>query len=273
MFRCGWRLALLLALAYCLTGCLIIPTPHADSGYARTNIGQHTPEQFVPGRTTREDIIVALGEPDAVSRDERQLAYRFEKVIALWIVAAASQGAGGVAGGTIYKNHFYVFEFDPLGRFQTAKQTGQLSMVQGTHEPLLNPAALSFGSSNGVAVAVSRGGYWLPDVDGFRSKGAKFTIGEPGELMLTESNLVFTTESQFASAEPNLKLPLASIVGVYVDKYLFLRRLVVHTDTGTVHSFEILQPNSIGGVWQDKPAMQAACDFIQSKIKPTQPEK
>jgi hypothetical protein len=270
MFRFWWRLTPALALAFCLTGCVIIPL-HRDSGYARTNVGRHTSEQFVPGQTTREDVIVALGEPDAVSRDERQLAYRSEKVVALWIVAGAADGAGGATGGTIYRNHFYVFEFDPPGRFQTAGQTGQWGMVQGAHEPELNPAAFSIGSSNGVDVAVSRGGYWLPHVDGFRSKGAKYIIGEPGELVLTESNLVFTAASRFGNAEPALKLPLTSVVKVSVDKYVFLRRLVVRTDTSAVHSFEICRSNGIGTV-PDKPAMQAACDFIQSKIKPTRPE-
>jgi hypothetical protein len=48
---------------------------------------------------------------------------------------------------------------------------------------------------------------------------------------------------------------------------------VVQTDAGKVHSFEIIKPSGLGGVWQDKPAMQAACDFIQSKIKSTQLKK
>jgi hypothetical protein len=71
----------------------------------------------------------------------------------------------------------------------------------------------------------------------------------------------------------DLKLPLASITNVYLAQSLFLRRLVVQTDAGAVHSFEIVKPSGLGGVWQDKPAMQAACDFIQAKIKPNQMEK
>ena len=127
------------ALMFGATGCLVIPTPHSDSGYARTNVNQHAQEQFVPGKTTREDVIVALGEPDAVSMDEHHLAYRSEKVVALWIVG----GGYSTTGGTIYKNRFCVFEFDSQGRFQTVRQTGQLDMVEGAHEPQLANPALS----------------------------------------------------------------------------------------------------------------------------------
>ena len=148
-------LALVLALG--ATGCLIIPTPHSDSGYARTNVVQRTQQQFVPGQTTRADVLVALGEPDAVSRDERQLAYRSEKMVALWMLGAASQGGGGATGGTIYKNRFYVFEFDAQGRFQTVEQTAQWGIVQGGDEPLLSPPVLKSGGSNGVTAALADG--------------------------------------------------------------------------------------------------------------------
>jgi len=133
-------------------GCLVIPVPHSNSGYARTNVVAHTPEQFVPGQTTREAVILALGEPDAVSRDERELAYRSEKVVAVWIIAAASQGAGGATGGDIYKNNFYIFEFDPNGLYQTNRQTGQYGLVQGAQETQLRgPAEASAGPRNCVS--------------------------------------------------------------------------------------------------------------------------
>ncbi|HEV2437638.1 MAG TPA: hypothetical protein VG077_16715 [Verrucomicrobiae bacterium] len=84
-----------------------------------------------------------------------------------------------------------------------------------------------------------------------------------------ESNLVFVSESDFACAEPALDLPLTSISGVYMDRYFLSRLLVIHTHTGMVHSFRIW--GSVAG--EDGPAMKAACAFIQSEIKPNQPEK
>jgi hypothetical protein len=85
---------------------------------------------------------------------------------------------------------------------------------------------------------------------------------------LTESNLLFLAQAGLANAEPVLMLPLASVAEVRVDKYLLGRRLVIHLNTGKIHSFEI---HTASGMWLDKPAMQSACDFIQSKIKPTGP--
>ena len=264
-----------MAMAFTLgmTGCVIIPTTHYDSGVARTNVNDHAQEQFLPGKTTRGDVIVALGEPDTISRDERLLAYRSEKVVAWWAFGGGYNGAGGGASGAIYKNYFQFFEFDPKGLYQTNRQTGQWGVEEGTHwEPQSNPPPFSFGSSNEVVVDVSRCGYWLPNVDGFRSKGATQISGEPGELMLTETNLIFTAASQFANAGPTLKLALTSISKVYVDKNLSKRRLVVHTDGATVHSFEIVKTNGSGASSQDISVMQAACDYIQSIIKPTRPE-
>jgi outer membrane protein assembly factor BamE (lipoprotein component of BamABCDE complex) len=259
-----------LALMFGATGCLIIPTLHKDSGYARTNVNQQAQEQFMPGRTTREDVIMALGEPDAVSIDEHYLAYRSEKVVALWIVG----GGYSATGGTIYRERFFVFEFDPQGRFQTVRQSKPWAPVQGEHAPELPNSAYYFlGASNRTVVGVSHGAFWLSDINGFQGLKGQFTIGKAGQLMLTESNLVFNTGSDFANTMTDLKLPLASITNVYLAQSLFLRRLVVQTDAGAVHSFEIVKPSGLGGVWQDKTAMQVACDFIQSKIEPNQMEK
>lgn len=269
-----WSLIFALALAFCTTGCLIIPTPHKDSGYARINVNKHTPEQFVPGKTARSDVIVALGEPDAVSTDERQLAYRSEKVYGLWIIAAAGEGGGGGTGGTIYRNHFWVFEFDAQGLFQKASRTGRWGVVVGDEEPVLSHPMPHSGNSNGVPASLVSDqvwrafpkSYWLVAVDGYQTKGAKYVVGERGQLVLTESDLIFISESQFANAEPAMTLPLALIADVHLDKYFRARRLVVRTKTGQNHSFQI---TGARGIMQDKLAMQAACDFIQSKTKPT----
>ena len=107
---------------------------------------------------------------------------------------------------------------------------------------------------------------WLADVDGYRSKGAYSVVGLPGHLALTESSLAFSTASQFANAEPVLRIPIGSITDARVDKHLFGRRLVVHFGSGRFHSFEIIK---IGGSAPDKPATQAICDFIRSRIRPT----
>jgi hypothetical protein len=270
----------LVVLLLSATGCVFIPIPtkHYDSGYARTNINQHVQQQFVPGRTTREDIIVALGEPDAVSLDELHLAYRSEKAVALWILAAGGGYSGVLTGGTIYKNRFFVFDFNSQGRFQTARQTGQFGMVQGSHESELRSPVFTAGGSNAVIAMIAGEpvqreypqSFWLAGSDLAGWKGAGYTVGQPGHLFCTESNLAFATEAQFANTEPILKLPFADIEETHLDKYFRARRLVVHLKNGVVHAFLINKPG-IG--FQDLQAMQAVRDFIQSKIKmrPTEP--
>ena len=266
-------------LAWGTTGCLmmIIPTPHSDSGYARTNVVQHTQEQFVPGRNVRQDVILALGEPDAVSKDEHQLAYRSEKVVALSLVAAGGGYSAAVADGTIYKNRFFVFDFDAQGLLQSMKESWQLAAVVGAEESQLNSPALKSADSNGVTATIAGElvqheypkCYWLAGVEGYRSEGSTSVMGQPGHLSCTESNLAFATASEFANAEPALTLPFVSVAEVRVDKFLLGRRLVVRPHTGKVHSFLI---NTAGGVWPDRRAMQTVCEFIRSKIKSNQAE-
>jgi hypothetical protein len=293
-----WRLAVILrlclafALTMGLTGCFV-PMPHTNTGYARSNVGKRTPEQFTPGQTTREDMILQLGEPDAVSLDEREFAYREEKLYGLWAVGIFGAGTGG----PVYRNQFWIFKFDSQGRWQDiAKFTWHSMLLQQPHEAALNSTGFYFANTNDTRVVISRSGFWLPDVDGFRSKGFEHPMassdwlpvmdnpmrgvflplrlvplyrGTPGEFVLTESNLVFSAAAGFADAEPVLKLPLASIVRAGVATNLSCQRLVIHTDAGKVHSFEIYKSN----VSSDRPATRAARDFLQTKIKPSASEE
>ena len=112
-------LGLALALTLATSGCLIIPTPEYDSGKARANINKKTPQRFEPGKTTRAEVMMALGEPDAVTPDERKLAYRSEKVCGLWFVG----GGYSAAGGTITKDRYFVAEFDERGVLLKAERS------------------------------------------------------------------------------------------------------------------------------------------------------
>ena len=94
-----WRLAKTLGLATGLailtSGCLIIPTPHFDSGRTRSRFDKRSLGQIEPGVTSREQVLVQFGEPDAVSSDRRKIAYRSEKVVAYWFAAGGYQASGG----------------------------------------------------------------------------------------------------------------------------------------------------------------------------------
>jgi hypothetical protein len=253
----SWLFGLLLAMG--TTGCIIIPSPFTDTNYARTNLNKLTLEQFVPAKTTVEEVVLALGEPDAVSADEHKLAYRSQRVVAFFFIypVAASESE-------IEQERLYVFEFDSQGRLMKATQQGQFSLPE-----------LNLDKDNTNCVPVSIAGerlwrscphsFWFAGVNGYRDDEAFTRSGTPGRLLLTESNLYFFSNLRFANAEPTVKVPLSSVIEARVDKCAFGQRLVVRFKPDGVESFEIAKT---GGLWRDKAAMRSACEFIQSKTGP-----
>jgi hypothetical protein len=257
----AWLVVVVLALG--TTGCVIIPipTPHYNTGFARTNLTQLTPRQFTPGHSTREDVILTLGEPDAVSADEQALVYRSEKTVAFLIIGTV----GGATGGPMDKQYFYFFAFDSQGHLQSITQTNRLLGCMN-----FGDSAVPAGLTGERIWRIYPNCCWLANVNGYQARDTVSMIGDQGRLFLTESNLVFYSRTGFANDEPAMRLPLLEVSGVWLDKYFLVQRLVVRAKSGQFHSFEI---HKTGGIRLDKPAMQAACDFIQSKIIPTQPEK
>lgn len=275
-------------------GCMVIPTSHSDTGYARTNVTTLTLQAFAPGQSTLEDVMLALGEPDAVSAREHKLAYRSEKRVAVWIVTLASYGGNGaVASGDFNQERFYIFEFDSQGRLQKASRIGN---IQGKTDFAANSTsgiASAYRNSGGTIVSQP-----LPD-EGLGDNVPSCVSGEPirriypnaswvaniydepdsrsidangdwGRLVLTESNLLFFCNARFANEQPALRVPLACVTDASVGNYPPGKRVVVQTQSGKIYSFEIRRT---GSHRQDKPAMQAACAFIQSKTDPTQLRK
>jgi hypothetical protein len=57
-----------------LTGC-VIPFPPIRMPGTRGNVGGRVPEFIIPGITTREDVLMGLGEADNLSADQSELYY------------------------------------------------------------------------------------------------------------------------------------------------------------------------------------------------------
>jgi len=253
-----------LALIVGTSGCLVIPTPEFNSGAARANINKKTTARFEPGTTTREDVILALGEPDAVSPDERKLAYRSEKICGFWILA----GGYSATGGTIEKDRYLVLAFDAHGRLLCVERSAHWFTSADAGKVLSEKAGQDSGTTD-EAISHQHRGEWFPHVDGFKQPRDATYMGNPGAFRLAESNLVFVTHAQLANAEPALALPYASLVDCHLDRFFLGRRLVVRSLSGEVHSFVL---HGRGGVAQDKRAMLAACNFIRSRLPPRSPE-
>ena len=121
-----WITAASLAL---LTGCLIIPVDYYDAG-VRHNIDAKAQSDLQPGVTTKEEVLLKLGEPDFASDDGLRVGYAWTKVKALVIVA--SYGGGGEA--EIKRGYLLEVSFDPDGRVsgtRLAKKWGdQVSLMK-----------------------------------------------------------------------------------------------------------------------------------------------
>ncbi len=104
------RAVLSAVLCMIATGC-VIPTNYYTSD-SRKNVTETTAELIVTGKTTKEDVLLSLGEPDEVSHDENTFTYSWTKVKAIWAVGGTH---GGAAGGTIGRHYNLVIDFDNNG--------------------------------------------------------------------------------------------------------------------------------------------------------------
>lgn len=125
-------LPLLWAAALC--GCVALPLPSQDSRLERDNLGQWQSERFQPGKSTREDVLLALGEPDGVAADGSWLVFADVRNAGHWLVVVGTAGgAGGVDtnGKYVYRN-LIVF-FDPRGRVrEILNETGECRQPAST---------------------------------------------------------------------------------------------------------------------------------------------
>ncbi|MCI0748640.1 MAG: hypothetical protein L0Y58_24795 [Verrucomicrobia subdivision 3 bacterium] len=107
-------------LASCLvSGCVIVPVPvNHHTAASRTNVQTDDILWLVPGQTTREEVLLRLGEPDAVTEDDLSMSYRWEK-IRLGLFAAVFAGYGGGSGYSEYARDYTLdLHFDPCGKFE-----------------------------------------------------------------------------------------------------------------------------------------------------------
>ena len=77
-----------------LAACLPIPVDYYAKG-ARENVSPKTADKIQRCVSTKEDILLMLGEPDLVSKDERRFGYGWGKTKILWIVPGGNIGLGG----------------------------------------------------------------------------------------------------------------------------------------------------------------------------------
>jgi outer membrane protein assembly factor BamE (lipoprotein component of BamABCDE complex) len=95
-----------------LSGCLIIPT-NFYKDYSRKNVGEEAPSGIVIGVTTREMVLLTLGEPDSSYEDESEFRYIATKLKLIWCVYGG-YGPCMMEGESV-KEYVHVFHFDRNG--------------------------------------------------------------------------------------------------------------------------------------------------------------
>ncbi len=112
MRACQTALAILMA-TLLLTACPVPIPPHSLG--TRENVADMVPAFIQERKTTREDVFMRLGEPDAVAIDDSWVVYGYGKSQGgVAFVMAAGSGAGGVlVEGAYYRR--LIIRFDPNG--------------------------------------------------------------------------------------------------------------------------------------------------------------
>jgi hypothetical protein len=89
------------------SACMVIPTPeHRIAG--RVPFDDEKTSFMVKDTTSKEEVLLNLGEPDLVLNRERIFVYRWEMVAAYFVIGG--YGAGAV--GPIQRPHFLIIEFN-----------------------------------------------------------------------------------------------------------------------------------------------------------------
>lgn len=121
--RVWFALALLLAAAVPLGGCLVVPLPQGEGEL--TEGREILPEQsraIAAGSMTRAELVAALGEPEAVWEERRILVYAWDRVHLklLWILAGGMRAAAGIVD--VPTHYLLLVAFDEDGRVRRAER-------------------------------------------------------------------------------------------------------------------------------------------------------
>jgi hypothetical protein len=107
-----------------LAGCIPIPTP----GWVESEIPTATIAAIVPGKTTRADVLLALGDPEDRLGGDTGFVYPWAEVlgtVSFWFGAPVAMPVGGIKGNVCHK---LVVKFQPTGEVARVKHfAGQTS--------------------------------------------------------------------------------------------------------------------------------------------------
>lgn len=114
----GWYLKICLVMTVCcgLTGCIPIPE-HCARGECSGGVSEDQLTQFVPGVTSREDVLMTLGVPTSRKCDDQVFMYVWSRIAAslLYMVPLGYGQASGIISSNGRKLTFNDYSAADLG--------------------------------------------------------------------------------------------------------------------------------------------------------------
>ena len=104
------------------TSCVVIPTPEHGLLAGRGKIDESDIAFLQVGKTTRQEVLLRFGEPDAVLNDQSILTYHWQVSHGYWMLA----GGYTAAGGPVPKNYLLMLEFDEEDRLKRFERSGSI---------------------------------------------------------------------------------------------------------------------------------------------------
>jgi hypothetical protein len=201
----------LVALLVALSACVVVPVPeYATTELGRAELAGRLDEIVRPGEPI-EDLLLRLGEPDAVSLDGREIVYRWQRVWA-WFLALLPVGAGPAPAPAI---------LPVAGPLET--------------EPRWTPLTVFSPSSfRGEPIELVARGSWTV-------AGRPFPI--EALVVITPSGIHLKTPESFGPAPADLSLRFAAMTDARLERGLLGigASLVLEMHGGFVHELQILE--------------------------------
>ena len=204
-----WPVALL---AVWLAGCIALPIP-GDRSRVRDHLGEAAAQGWQAGVTRREDVLLALGDPDDAATDGSWLAWEdFRGTGHLLVLTGGPYVMGGFETKDVlhYRKH-YVF-FDREGRFRaSAVDAGSCKPPAPCLEPSLPLALERVRTDLLLKPALAAGESVMERYDGaVRRDGDRWI---PGVVAITSQSVVFLdrTDDDWPPLRPVLRLAHADL--------------------------------------------------------------
>jgi outer membrane protein assembly factor BamE (lipoprotein component of BamABCDE complex) len=124
--------ALCIALCVALCACIPVPVPGDPDPRRRENIDAHTGNAFQPGVSTREDVVMTLGEPYRIADDGSWFEYTDVRDAGHWVFIGGGPYQAGVLFETSNKIRYRTVTvfFDASGRVREVLNVGSQARLR-----------------------------------------------------------------------------------------------------------------------------------------------